>query len=37
MITSYNLTLVADKEMNMKNLEEKMSNITLRALTFAII
>jgi len=37
MINSYNLTSAADTEMNMRNLEEKISNITVRALTYAII
>ena len=37
MISSYNLTSAADTEMNMKNLEEKIPNITLQALTYAVI
>jgi hypothetical protein len=37
MITSYNLTSASDTEMNMKNLEEKILNITVWELTYAII
>jgi hypothetical protein len=37
MVNSYNLTSAADTEMNVRNLEEKISNITVQALTYAVI